>query len=163
MSSTKRWQTPNVGPATGKVRNDRAALLLPDFETGVARYAPAPSLEAEIEVWSKPTGTIAFPIHTGAVVELYKRAWDELEESDVLSGLSVEGRAWVERECWRVTGLVFRPGIAVRAALDAAAQSRSLLPVRPSIEVPFDTMRAAQLSYVATWAVFTAACKWAAQ
>lgn len=162
MSSAKRWQAPSVGPATSKVRNDRAALLLPDFRTGVARYAPAPSLAAEVEVWSKPTGTIVFPIHTGAVVELYKRAWDELDESDALTPLSVEERAWVERECWRVTGLVFRPGIAVRAALDAAAQSRSLLPSRPSIAVPFDTLRAAQLSFLATWAVFTAACKWAA-
>ena len=104
----------------------------------------------------KPTGTIVFPIHTGAVVELYKRAWDELDESDSLTSLSVEERAWVERECWRVTGLVFRPGIAVRAALDAAAQSRSLLPA-PLIAVPFDTLRAAQLSFLATWAVFTAA------
>lgn len=161
MSAAARWAMPDPAPPHA-TQMRRGGVELPDHHTGVARRRPVPYLQAEVQSWAKPTGPVTFPLHPGGVLELYRLTVGGLQTTGVLDDLTKAERLWLERECWRVSGVVFRAGKSMRAALDDAAESRSLWPSWSSLRrfPPKSRMLAFQLSGVAAWAVFHATCAW---
>ncbi len=161
MTAPVRWKPPAFGPGNSGVLPD-GSLRVPDFHTGMLRRCPVPLLQREVEPWLKPSGTTAFPLHTSGTLEMFSRTWQQVKASEVLTALSDPEKRWLQRECWRITGLVFVPGASIRAALDAARESAELWPKFNGSKLVPNAMRAEQLSFLAAWAVFAAACEWAA-
>jgi hypothetical protein len=158
--SAATWTPPRPAPPRARLTNDGMVLELRDPTTGTRRLRPVPVLQAEVGAWAKPSGTAAFPLHPTGVAELYRRAWLRLHATGALAGLTDAERACLERESWRVAGVVFQAGTAMRSALDEAASSRSLWPSRSALSGALDKMRVAQLAAWAAWAVFSAVCAW---
>lgn len=154
------WSPPRFAP---KATLGDGAVRLRDPELGKQRVYPEPLLQAEMEPWARPSGSVAFSTHPYGAAELHSQAWALLRETGVASRLSDADMQRLAAECWRIAGVVFTPGVAIRQALDGAAESTSL---RPYIHGPvgggMDGLRVQQLAHLAAWAVFRAACDLAA-
>lgn len=158
--SAATWTPPRPGPPGAAVTDDGRVFVWADPVTGVRRVGPAPILQDEVVAWVKPAGSTAFPLHPAGLAELHRRTALQLHARGVLARLSTDERGRLERECWRVAGVVFRQGVSMRAALEDAAATRSLWPDAASLQDSPDKMRTAQLCCLALRAVFSAVCAW---
>ncbi|MBX5441606.1 MAG: hypothetical protein IRZ32_08780 [Solirubrobacteraceae bacterium] len=138
-------------------------MRLRDPELRKERAYPQPLLAVEVAPWTRPSGSVAFSTHPYGAEELHSQAWALLRATGVASQLSKTDVQRLGAECWRIAGVVFTPGVAIRSALDAAVEGGSLRPrVYGPIGGGMDGMQIQRLAHLATWAVFRAACDLAA-
>jgi len=154
------WRRPTPGPPGAQVSRDGGRVRFVHGLTRTPRVLPAPVLRAEVEPWSRPAATVAFPLHPAAVSGLFARAAAELDDRGVVARLDAEHQEILMAEVWRICEIVFVPGAPIRAALDAVLEKDRL---RPDVAgEPDDVARTRRyrLAHLAAWAVFRTACSW---
>ncbi|HEU4656364.1 MAG TPA: hypothetical protein VFR97_02510 [Capillimicrobium sp.] len=123
----------------------------------VPRAFSAPQLDAEADLWAKPSAAVAFPFHPAGVLRLFDRARAVLEDACAFEGLTEEERRLLDFKCWQLSARLFAPGAGIRGALERVASDGSFAP-RPDEAEQFEVAHA---THLAAWAVTTAACAWA--
>lgn len=117
---------------------------------------PTPLLQAEVEPWLKAPTAAAFPLHPAGVTNLYDRAQHVLAVAEAYTQLDVGERPTLNRECWRISCILYTPGGGIRAAMDRVLEDRAVRPNLTGVRTDDEKLRLMQLAHLAAWAVFRA-------
>jgi hypothetical protein len=151
-------------PRVIRLTPDERGVLLPigsSFQLG--KVEPAPFLSAEMQLWTKPTAAIAFPIHPVGAAELFRRAAEVVGRSSALAVLDAEERRTLQGYLWAAAAKLYAPGQSIRSAIDDFGESRGYLPSElKQLDNPKDDRRKG-LALLAGAAAIRAACEWAAE
>jgi hypothetical protein len=158
----KAWELREPRPRGTRYSESSGALYLPDRWSG-SSWSPIPFVQAEAEVWVRPSTAACFPLHSIGAAELYARAANLV--TPIVKQYKIEGerRDMLADRLWWAALMLFRAGHSVRTSIDAFVDHAKYMPGRSASLSSDENDAIERLALLAAGAVVRAATLWAAE